>query len=53
MSIQYLCQDSSSRPSDYYESPPLTTRPGLPPLGDKRLSLALVLLLTVVGSRLV
>ena len=24
------CQDSNSQPSDY-ESPPLTTRPGLPP----------------------
>ena len=25
-----LCRDSNSQPSDY-ESPPLTTRPGLPP----------------------
>ena len=29
MSIQYLA-DLNSQPSDY-ESPPLTTRPGLPP----------------------
>ena len=28
------CQDLNSRPSDY-ESPPLTTRPGLPPISLK------------------
>ena len=30
MSIQYPALDSNSQPSDY-KSPPLTTRPGLPP----------------------